>query len=1149
MAHRASRHNAVDSQASQVRRPSRPTPKHSVGSISPGRFSRSSFHRGSNRDLTEEELAPWNAIDLNNTGFQAEWDPFMLENPGADLYFSGFPEDGNQDIIAEPGAIVQQTSNLEFMSGQDFVTTPKETRASMTLLQNPGVAVPSTPRPTTFHDFHQQIATPMGNQATNPIPPVWNAELGTYVEPQLVNGRYVLRPVPIDPLFTSIPKSPKNFSPREKRYGNIDPRLQSHGLVPGYGQVALYDDQFAGLSYPDPSVNDVSNGPYYGLGQPGNGNNNYLQGRPSPTVGFTKHLPSGTQRLEDNGPVSNKLLASKVSNSRFNFEPRQAECGLIVDTKAPQSPAVSVRSTASTYPTRSVSFSGTSRSSSDMRLISKTRHTNERQKAKKRQSVYQPNSKVEFGPPKKRPGVPGYRINATTVGNTTRTAKINSYEATDHYTYSEHPIGNWSSPKFEHTYTDEYSVVVETKETETTKKMWIYEFADRTMPAAKIRDFILNYPKEHSLTLWIQAGPADSKLRYQSANGMKCRFAECPTYKAHLNGTIKHGAYRVAFDERYSTDKDYDPYLACCGFVHLYCMERFLDFEYICRKARVKVDIRSSLPNEPKSRYYASLNAKDEAVIAQDFINQAQSSKAPGDDLGVRNGALPEFKDYPIHKHFEEGAEKPYENTLCFEMFKRHEKERPPAQKKQFSGGVHGLTPSKVYVHRGNLELIAKNHLRQKRRKAAHKKAGKKHIEPDPYDSASSFCEKVRYEIARAKHDLAKALRISGPRKQHKRNDEPPIQRHGVRSSAPEDEPEYDSDVESEDANYDAREWEKKYRSSGGSPVPTRRSKRIENTPQHPDYRDEPEDVHQHFLGPRKHEQDHQHVHNSREQEQDHQQRRSPRHHPQGAYQQRPIFGGYDYKDLELEFRMSRAQSRQQSRQSSLPSYNQVDLDKNSQREGVRKRKRSVQGYEQSRYEQYPSHQHGHAQYPNQQYSNQQYGNETYYNQQYYDEPENERPQKRQRSIPTQGFKRVGSLRSPTLQQRSPRGRNSLDSQAAAAEPVDDIAEFFEFPDQHGSYLNRRMSGFTDSPRSYSSIMRSSRSRAPSLTKRHASFNTQPVSHEKTFNSGAPPHNVQPRMVKELENDRGERRNSKASASPTSGRKLRSGRSLEQIPE
>ncbi len=101
----------------------------------------------------------------------------------------------------------------------------------------------------------------------------------------------------------------------------------------------------------------------------------------------------------------------------------------------------------------------------------------------------------------------------------------------------------------------------------------------------QILEFIYQNPR--NLVLWIQTTPADSSRRYPHAKSDKCRFIGCPV----KNHTIHKGFFRVAFDEHSQSKLKLDPYL-CAGFVHLHCLEKFLNFPRICKERIVLPDSR-----------------------------------------------------------------------------------------------------------------------------------------------------------------------------------------------------------------------------------------------------------------------------------------------------------------------------------------------------------------------------------------------------------------------------------------------------------------------------------------------------------------------------------------------------------------------------
>lgn len=287
------------------------------------------------------------------------------------------------------------------------------------------------------------------------------------------------------------------------------------------------------------------------------------------------------------------------------------------------------------------------------------------------------------------------RKNAQTQGLTTRTGKINQYK--DDYENLPHPIGEWASSHYKFKYTDDG------------------EFEQKTMSARQIEQFILQYPKDNKyarLKLWIQVSPTDSARRYNSQSWSKCRFRDCPVQREQV-GTILHGHFRVSFDEKWHRHRENaNPFLTA-GYVHLYCMERFLDFPKICKEADVEVDTRQ-LTSEPKQKFAATLYGHGACGIAQDFVRYASKGQLH---------RLTEFAQYPKHENHPKGAPKYYYDTLNYHMTVATTECRATAQIKQFTGKK--LQWSHMIVHAGDLEVMLKNAARDKARKKA-KKQGKK---------------------------------------------------------------------------------------------------------------------------------------------------------------------------------------------------------------------------------------------------------------------------------------------------------------------------------------------------------------------------------------------------------------------------------------
>lgn len=275
------------------------------------------------------------------------------------------------------------------------------------------------------------------------------------------------------------------------------------------------------------------------------------------------------------------------------------------------------------------------------------------------------------------------RINNSTKGASTRTARINQFiEDGNKYKIKPLPIGDWETDKFKFEYN---------------QNSGMDEFKKRTMSSRQIHEYITEYPEDY-LRIWIQVTPGDAARRYASKSHSECLFEQCPNRVWAHKGTIEVGNYRVAFDEKH---KRYgkgvvDPF-DCVGYAHLYCMERFLDFAGICEIADVKVDTRGDMTKEPKTEASFIFNKKHapERMLAEKFIKAAKLGQL---------GRTPEFSNYPVHTDFKKGRPKPHEKTLVSAMFNINWEHRPRSQLKQFV--TRNILPTSFGVHRGDQEII-----------------------------------------------------------------------------------------------------------------------------------------------------------------------------------------------------------------------------------------------------------------------------------------------------------------------------------------------------------------------------------------------------------------------------------------------------------
>ena len=295
-----------------------------------------------------------------------------------------------------------------------------------------------------------------------------------------------------------------------------------------------------------------------------------------------------------------------------------------------------------------------------------------------RQSVKEQPEYRKGETPKRDSSKPWVRVNKTTRGESTRTSKVNNWENT--YKYKPLPVGNWQTGKHNFEYKSDNGV-------DFLKKI--------PMSTRQIQDYIRAYPEngDKHLIIWIQKTPADSGRRAGSAQHFKCLFKDCPVQQWG-DGTIMTGEFRVAFDEKYQRYRnEVDPF-DCAAYAHLYCMERFLDFDKVCRLADVRVDVRSSMPKEPKGKAAFSFSGHPALPILERFVKLASRNM-------LRESS--NFARYPIHDHYQRGVRKPHANLLVCQLHQTALKHLPDSQREQFAR--RAISTGQREIHLGDLEI------------------------------------------------------------------------------------------------------------------------------------------------------------------------------------------------------------------------------------------------------------------------------------------------------------------------------------------------------------------------------------------------------------------------------------------------------------
>lgn len=203
-------------------------------------------------------------------------------------------------------------------------------------------------------------------------------------------------------------------------------------------------------------------------------------------------------------------------------------------------------------------------------------------------------------------------------------------------------------------------------------------------------------PKQGGLTLWIQKTPSDSLHRYGNAEAARCRFLKCSGNKNSINAETT----RVAFDEISKHAHNHNPQHNA-GYVHLFCLERFMDFPEICLKLDIRAENRI-LPLEPYGKNYMALESVQEFREAQAFITTCRTNGPPS--------------NYP---HYQTTG-RPHEGTLLHRMTSKKEAARRLSQQKQREKKGHRIDG--LARRSGNLELeaqkLAKSNLKQRKQQS-----------------------------------------------------------------------------------------------------------------------------------------------------------------------------------------------------------------------------------------------------------------------------------------------------------------------------------------------------------------------------------------------------------------------------------------------
>ncbi|KAL8943901.1 MAG: hypothetical protein Q9216_000795 [Gyalolechia sp. 2 TL-2023] len=295
---------------------------------------------------------------------------------------------------------------------------------------------------------------------------------------------------------------------------------------------------------------------------------------------------------------------------------------------------------------------------------------------------------------------PGQTLNS-------RTTAIHQFDPSDVYDPLPTPPTNWSI--FKYTAIGE----LETGRLYTPDEIHEYLYSN---PLHTIQSGTYD-PKNSGLQLLIQRNPADSARRYPTPSSNRCRFVNC--FATH--NVINQGHIRVCFDEQSHHGHKSNPFHAT-AYVHLNCLERFLDFPAICHDLSISPETRT-LPDEPRGRNRMLLCPESLTHITFQFLRACEK------------GTL---SDYPANA-------RPHQGTLTWQLMSSKVEEENHILRRQATvrGGVKG---SQVYVHLGDLEVESR--VRDKTRRAKYQvKREEKDVQVKKRKRGDEECESEVEEV------------------------------------------------------------------------------------------------------------------------------------------------------------------------------------------------------------------------------------------------------------------------------------------------------------------------------------------------------------------------------------------------------------------
>ena len=185
----------------------------------------------------------------------------------------------------------------------------------------------------------------------------------------------------------------------------------------------------------------------------------------------------------------------------------------------------------------------------------------------------------------------------------------------------------------------------------------------RLFTADEINRYLFNHPlhrahhnsRDSQLNLRIHKTPAASAKRFP--NGLWCRFKDCPMR------TIGQGQYLIIMDELSVRYPHHDPFLNA-AYVHLWCMERYCDFEVICANLNVSANCRDARLEEGRKNRFC-LGTEEERVV-EDWVKacRAYSKHQIGRNPWVTTACPDQPNGCP---HYDSPSVE-YRGTLCHQL-------------------------------------------------------------------------------------------------------------------------------------------------------------------------------------------------------------------------------------------------------------------------------------------------------------------------------------------------------------------------------------------------------------------------------------------------------------------------------------------------